>query len=289
MSSHPESRENAYMLDAESTAELGRLMRLDEVTTECMGGVFPEHPDLASVRSALDVACGPGAWACELAYQYPDMQVTGIDISQTMIRYAQEMARVQRLDNAHFQVMDATKPLAFSDGSFDLVNARFISAFMFKDAWPRTVSEFVRVTRPGGIVRLTEGENWGVSNSFALEKLIHLSGRAIYKTGQTFSPYPETFHGGTTPMLETFLRSEDCQDIQRKAYVIDFSAGAPAHFSHYENYKVAAKLIQPFLIKAGVATQEELDELYEQLLADMLSDSFRGLFYFLSVWGRKPA
>ncbi len=289
MSSHPESRENAYMFDAESTAELGRLMRLDEVTTECMGGVFPEHPDLASVRSALDVACGPGAWACELAYQYPDMQVTGIDISQTMIRYAQEMARVQRLDNAHFQVMDVTKPLAFSDGSFDLVNARFMIGFMGKNDWPYVVKEFARVTRPGGIIRLIENEDGGVSNSSALEKSNHLFTRASYRTGRALSSYPETAHFGITPMLEVFLREAGCEEIQRKAHVLDFSAGAPAHFSHYENYKVGGKLIQPFLIKAGVATQEELDELYEQLLADMLSDSFRGLFYFLSVWGRKPA
>ncbi len=29
---------NAYVIDAESAAEMGRLMRLDEVLTECMGG-----------------------------------------------------------------------------------------------------------------------------------------------------------------------------------------------------------------------------------------------------------
>jgi len=81
------------------------------------GGLFPEHPDLAAVRNTLDVACGPGSWASEMAYTYPDMQVTGIDISENMIRSAQEMARVQRLENVHFQVMDATQPLGFADNS----------------------------------------------------------------------------------------------------------------------------------------------------------------------------
>jgi hypothetical protein len=42
------------------------------------------------------------------------------------------------------------------------------------------------------------------------------------------------------------------------------------------------------MIKAGVATQEELDTLYEQMLAEMLADNFRGLGYGLSVWGKKP-
>jgi hypothetical protein len=38
---------NSYVIDAESPVEMGRLMRLDEILTECMGGLFPEHPDLA--------------------------------------------------------------------------------------------------------------------------------------------------------------------------------------------------------------------------------------------------
>jgi SAM-dependent methyltransferase len=279
---------NAYVIDAENGAELGRLMRLDESLTGCMGGLFPEHPDLDRVRNTLDVACGPGAWANEMAYQYQDMQVTGIAISAIMVRYAQEMAHVQRLDNAHFQVMDATTPLDFPDDHFDLVNARFISGFMLRDDWRPVVKEFARVCRPGGTIRLVELEGWGISNSFALEKLNHLSTRAAYQTGRALSPYPQTASNGITAMLATFLREAGCQEIQMKAHVLDFSAGAPGYFSQYENYKVLGKLIQPFLVKAGVATQEDLDELYERMLADMLSDSFRGLFSFLSVWGRKP-
>jgi ubiquinone/menaquinone biosynthesis C-methylase UbiE len=284
----PSDPTNSYMLDPDNIAETLRLTRLDEVITDCMGGLFPEHPDLANVKGALDVACGPGAWATELAYQYPTMQVTGIDISKTLIPYAQAMAKVQQLDNVRFLVMDATKLLDFPDDSFDLVNARFMIGFMKKDDWPRVVKEFARITRPGGIIRLIENEDAGISNSAALEKISHLFTRAAYQTGRSLSPYPETAHFGITPMLETFLREAGCEAIQKKAHVLDFSAGAKAHFSHYENYKIGGKLGQPFLLKAGVATQKELDTLYEQEMADMLSDSFRGLFYFLSVWGRKP-
>jgi hypothetical protein len=51
---------------------------------------------------------------------------------------------------------------------------------------------------------------------------------------------------------------------------------------------VGFKLIQPFLLQAEVATQEELDQLYEQMLVEMRSDDFCGLAYFLTVWGKKP-
>ena len=34
-------------------------------------------------------------------------------------------------------LLDVLKPLAFPQEAFDFVNARFISPFMPKDAWPR--------------------------------------------------------------------------------------------------------------------------------------------------------
>src|SRR5215472_6378408 len=111
------------------------------------------------------------------------MEVVGIDISQTMISYARTQAQVQRLDNAHFQVMDATKPLDFPDLSFDLVNARLIGFFP-KAVWPSLLQECVRITLPGGIIRLTEIEMGvcGITDSTAVEQLNALVTRALHLT-----------------------------------------------------------------------------------------------------------
>src|SRR5437868_3986389 len=119
-SAEQSTNDNTYFIDAESLAEMGRLMRLDTTMTTCMGGLFTQHPDLTTVRDTLDIACGPGAWAMEMAFHHQDMQVVGVDISVNMTRYAQAQAKVQGLDNAHFLAMDARKPLDFPDASFDL-------------------------------------------------------------------------------------------------------------------------------------------------------------------------
>jgi hypothetical protein len=37
----------------------------------------------------------------------------------------------------------------------------------------------------------------------------------------------------------------------------------------------------------GVATQEEVDHLYEQIPTEMLSDDFYGTLYMLTTWGNK--
>lgn len=279
--------ENTYFIDPESGAEAARLMHQDRLITRYMGGIFPERLDLSNAHDVLDIGCGPGGWALDVAHARPQMHVVGIDISHTMVEYARAQASVQWLDNASFQVIDATKPLAFPANSFDFVNARFIFAFMPTGAWQGLTQECMRITRPGGIIRLTEFDVYGVTNSPACEKFTAWGSRAFKVAGQSFSPDGRGV--GMTPLLGRFLRDAGCINIEQAAHVIDFSAGAEAYEAMRQNSMVVFKLMQPFLLKTRVATQEELDRVYEQMLVEMLSDDFCGVWFYLSVWGQKPA
>jgi ubiquinone/menaquinone biosynthesis C-methylase UbiE len=89
--------------------------------------------DLSEVHDILDIACGPGSWVLDVAFEYAKKRVMGIDLSRLVIEYTRAQARVQGLDNASFKVMDALKPLELPDNSFDLVNARFLFGFMAID------------------------------------------------------------------------------------------------------------------------------------------------------------
>src|SRR2546421_12759657 len=120
---HPDS-DSVYFNDPENVAEMARLLGQDHYITKGMGGLLSERLDLSGIQRILDVACGPGGWALEVASTYPNIEVVGIDVSRAMIGYANTQARVQGLDNASFQVMDIQKPLNIPDGSFELVNAR---------------------------------------------------------------------------------------------------------------------------------------------------------------------
>jgi phosphatidylethanolamine/phosphatidyl-N-methylethanolamine N-methyltransferase len=72
----------------------------------------------------------------------------GVDLSEPMLRKAQERARAFKLDNVEMlAVMDA-KFLAFPTDTFDAVVAQYvITAVPEPEA---TLDEFVRVLRPGG-------------------------------------------------------------------------------------------------------------------------------------------
>lgn len=278
-----EENKNAYILPTESAAEMSRLIDQDRMATRAMDGLFPTNIDLSGIQHVLDVACGPGGWAQEVAFHYPEIQVTGIDISQTMTEYARTCAKVQNLENATFEVMDATQPLQFPDASFDIVNARAMIGFLNKASWPGVISEFVRITQPGGFIVLTETDSVGYTNAPAFETLSYYGSQALLRTGHSFHPRGVNF--GITPLLGRFLQDAGCQNIQQRAHVVDYSAGSPAHQPMCANMKVGQKLIQPLLVKLGLATQEELDTLYNQSMAEMMSDDFRGLMYILSVWG----
>lgn len=280
-----EESENTYVLDAEDAAEMARLLDQDKVINESMGGLFPERTGLSNIYDVLDIACGPGGWVHEVAHSYPEMEVTGIDISKRMVEYARAHARVRKLDNAHFRVMDALKPLGFPDKSFDLVNARTIFAFMPPAVWPRLIEECMRILRPGGTIRLNEAE-WGFSNKAAFERYCWLINQALQRAGQSFSP--NGLYIGITPMLSRFLRDAGCQDIQHMAHVFDYSAGAAFHGASYQDLRTAFKLVQPFLVKTGVTTQEEVDRLYEQAMVEMQAEDYCSLSFLLTVWGQKP-
>lgn len=279
-------REDTYFIDPENATEMARLLLQGRLITQNMGSLLPEGIDLEKVHDVLDMACGPGGWVIDVAFEQPEMQVMGVDISQQMIAYASSLAWSQRLENASFRVMNLLKPLDFPEASFDLVNGRLLMSFMPKTAWTGLVQECMRILRPGGMLRLTEAENFGTTNAPAYEKLNRMMVRAMHKAGQIFSPEQDTF--GVMPMLGAFLRQAGCVHIQQKAHIVDFSYGTEAHAGWYQNFTISFQLLQPFLVKMEVTTPAEVDQLYHQAREEMTREDFRAVWLYLSVWGQKP-
>ncbi len=104
--------------------------------------------------------------------------------------------------------------------------------------------------------------------------------------GHGFSPDGRSF--GTTHMLGGFLHTIGCENIQSRMHVLDFSADSEAWADIFHNYDIAFRAIQPLIIKAGMATQEELDQLHQQYIIEMHLKTFRGIMPYMSVWGKKP-
>jgi SAM-dependent methyltransferase len=101
----------------------------------------------------LDVGCGVGATPCYLAKTY-NCRVVGVDLLERMVEQSRERARTMGVeDRVEFRVADA-RDLPFDDDLFDAVIVESVNVF-FKDK-RRAMDEYVRVTRPGGYVGITE-------------------------------------------------------------------------------------------------------------------------------------
>ncbi len=278
--------ENTYVIDTESGAEIARLIHQARLVTRSMGGVFSQQMALSHVHDVLDIGCGPGGWVLDVAYTHPDMHVVGTDISESMIEYARTTAKVQGRQNAQFRVMNFLEPLDFPNASFDFVNSRF-TTFITRTAWSSLLQECLRILRPGGMIRFTTSDNFGMTNSVALETFNDLFAKAAKLAGYGFSPHAHSI--GITPMLARFLLDAGFQNIQHEVNALNYSIGMADYEPWHLDVVTSLKLVQPYFIRLGLSSQEEIDQLYEQFLVESASDDFCGLWYILSAWGEKPS
>lgn len=280
--------ENTYPISPENAAEMGRLLVQSRLLNEVMGGILQEQDEaeVGQMHAIMDLACGPGGWVLDVAHAYPKIAVTGADISNTMIRYARAQAWSQGLENAQFEVVDALKPLPFADNSFDMVNGRLMGPFMPTAVWPALLGECMRITRPGGIIRLTEPDNYGLTTSPAYQRLCELGIQAMQRVGQAFAL--NSYSIGLLPMLGRWLQQAGYEQVQRKSHILDFSAGTDAYRVMTQDFALAAELGRPFLLKLGLATEEELDQLRAQMADEVARDDFSGMSLLVTTWARKP-
>ena len=93
----------------------------------------------------LDVGVGTGLSLSDYART---TKLCGVDISEPMLRKAQERVRTLNLTNVEtLAVMDA-KNLAFADSSFDAVVAQYVITAVPDPEG--TLDDFIRVLKPGG-------------------------------------------------------------------------------------------------------------------------------------------
>lgn len=281
-----------YYVDPEDVEEMNRLLGQSYFLMKQFGGVLPERPDFEGIHQVLDIACGPGQWATEVARKHRRIEVCGIDLSERMIRFARAKAHQDHLENVTFQVADATHlPLSFPDQSFDLINASLIYALMTRDFWPHLIKECWRLLRPGGFLRIIQEDANIMTNSPAMHQYHLLGSLALQRAGASF--YGDQL--GVIPRLPGMFERAGFHLQAQNHYIIDVSWGTEGYRLAYEDYKILLANLRPFLVKWGVATPEEANACYQQFLQEMKQgipladgfDPFRGYWHFYSIFGKK--
>jgi len=97
----------------------------------------------------LDVGIGTGISLSDYA---PHNRISGVDLSEPMLKKARERVLSQKLDNVEIIAVMDVNHLGFADESFDVVLAQYVvTAVPDPEA---ALNEFVRVCKPGGEIIL---------------------------------------------------------------------------------------------------------------------------------------
>jgi arsenite methyltransferase len=104
-------------------------------------------------RYLVEAGCGPGFYSRRLAARFPQLHITGIDLSEPLLSRAKEQARCSGLHNCSFLKADALS-LAESPGQVDAVIASRLFLILAQPAL--ALDAIFTALRPGGICFIAE-------------------------------------------------------------------------------------------------------------------------------------
>ncbi|PVG02070.1 S-adenosyl-L-methionine-dependent methyltransferase [Serendipita vermifera] len=132
--------------------EWNRLHKQHVAITLALNGLYPAKETVRAIlapqegqdKSILDLGCGTGVWAVEMAKEFPWAQVVGVDLAPCPIP-------IERLpSNSRFEIHDINAGLARFENQFDVVHLGFVGSGL-KD-FAKRMKEVHSCLKPGGIV-----------------------------------------------------------------------------------------------------------------------------------------
>ncbi len=160
-----------------------------------------DRAELVPGDSALDVCCGTGDLALELAGRVsPGGHVVGCDFSEPMLDLARDKARTRAADPVRFEWADALS-LPYDAGRFDAVTVGFgVRNLADLD---RGLREMTRVLRPGGrlvVLEITQPVRPPLSLFYSLwfDRIVPLLG-AFSADNEAYSYLPESVRNFPSP------------------------------------------------------------------------------------------
>lgn len=121
------------------------------------------HIDPAA--SVIDIACGPGTLALEIAQKAG--HVTGIDLDEGLIAYASSRVKKKGRDNLIFEIRDASDLSSFHDGQFDAAVTSMAVHQFPKELAVQILKEMRRIARAVIIADYNYPMPRGISRSLA--------------------------------------------------------------------------------------------------------------------------
>jgi SAM-dependent methyltransferase len=178
-------------------------------------------------QRALDVGCGSGALAAELARRLSAENVTGIDPSEPFVEAAQNRVPGARI------VAGSAEALPFEDNDFDATLSQLVVNFLSDPE--QGLREMVRVTRGGGVIA---GCVWDYRGEMTMLRTFWDAAKALD---------PAAADEGA---VMRFATSEELRELWAGAGLVDVEATPLVVSASYEDFD---DLWEPFTAGVGPA------------------------------------
>ncbi|KAF9089669.1 hypothetical protein BGX23_006547 [Mortierella sp. AD031] len=252
--------------------EVDRLQLQHFILRYAIQGNYRSPLDKSKVRNILDVGCGPGTWTMEMANEFPDATVTGIDLSAVF-----PSAIIP--GNCRFLQHNVLEPFPFPDNHFDFVYQRLLISGLTADGWVYVIKELERITKPGGWIELVEVDSHGGNNGPHTMKIWNWITKALATRGidSGFIRDP----GLASVMIKTGV--ENVTMVPLKLPLGKF--GGKIGVLLKENLFAFWNAITPMIVHGAGADKVEYEEALRQ--ADREVEEYKSYHIFYVVTGQK--
>lgn len=227
---------------------------------------------IAKPAHILDVGSGTGRWITEMAQEFPQAELNGIDLKLP------EEAAAHFPPNSHFHAGNVLNRLPFEDSFFDYVHQRLLIFAIPQIRWQQLVNELVRVTRRGGWVELIE-----VNPSFqhmgpATERVLDLVVQAALKLG---------LDPAISQHVGTLLSTAGLKRVGTSTQLVPLGNwGGPLGTMAIADILAIAQGMKSPVVAQTQTTMEEFDRLTMRMVEEV--EGYRTTFTFHIAYGQRP-
>ncbi|KAI8336035.1 S-adenosyl-L-methionine-dependent methyltransferase [Blakeslea trispora] len=232
--------------------------------------IVEKYSSVNAQARILDVGCGPGTWIMDVATEFPNCELVGIDMIDI---FPSDI----RPSNVSFKLNNVLDGISFPDNSFDAVHFRFFNLALRSEEWLPVLKEIYRVLKPGGVVVSKEPRSLSEGNEFF-----------IY-VGKAF--VDKMIANGQDPSIDINIerRIEEAGfDVIKHEYKhVDLSKPESISREFSWNLKMVCKSAQPYLADQLGVPHEHYGAFLERLDVE-LKNKPACVWTFSSTVGRKP-
>ncbi len=227
---------------------------------------------IAKPAHILDVGCGTGRWVIEMAQEFPQAKLNGIDLKRP------EGATSHFPHNSHFHAGNVLNELPFEESFFDFVHQRLLIFAIPQARWQPLVNELVRVTRRGGWVELIEVNPTFQHMGPATERILRLVVQATQQLG---------LDPAISQRIGTLLSTAGLKHVGTSTQLVPLGNwGGPLGAMAIEDILAIAQGMKSPVVAQTLTTPEEFDNLTMQMAEEV--EDYRTTFTFHIAYGQRP-